>query len=177
MANIGFIIFFIFVIFSQLTGVGIDNYGIKKVLPKLIVGAILINLSYVICQLCVDLSNILGYGIKSIFEGLSPSIDSITVSQEGASGTCNTHSVAGTFILLIGIIAAITAAAILALGPHILVPVFLGLISIIIAIIFCFILLAVRKAFAVLLVIISPLAFMCYILPNTKSLLWAMIIL
>lgn len=170
MANIGFIIFFIFVIFSQLTGVGIDNYGIKKVLPKLIVGAILINLSYVICQLSVDLSNILGYGIKSIFEGLSPSIDSITVSQEGASGTGNTHSVAGTFILLIGIIAAITAAAILALGPHILIPVFLGLISIIIAIIFCFILLAVRKAFAVLLVIISPLAFMCYILPNTKSL-------
>ncbi len=170
MANIGFIIFFIFVIFSQLTGFGIDNYGIKKVLPKLIVGAILINLSYIICQLAVDLSNILGYGIKSVFEGLSPSIDSITVTQEGASGTGSTHSVAGTFILLIGIIAAICAAAILALGPHILIPVFMGLISIIIAIIFAFILLAVRKAFAVLLVIVSPLAFMCYILPNTKSL-------
>lgn len=170
MANIGFIIFFIFVIFSQLTGVGIDNYGIKKVLPKLIVGAILINLSYVICQLSVDLSNILGYGIKSIFEGLTPKVDEITISQEGATGAGSTHSVAGTFILLIGIVAAITSAAILALGPHILIPVFLGLISMVIAIIFCFILLAVRKAFAVLLVIISPLAFMCYILPNTKSL-------
>ena len=170
MANIGFIIFFIFVIFSQLTGVGIDNYGIKKVLPKLIVGAILINLSYVICQLSVDLSNILGYGIKSIFEGLAPDIDSITVAQEGATGTGSTHTVAGTFVLLIGIVAAITTAAILALGPHILIPVFMGLISVIIAIIFCFILLAVRKAFAVLLVIVSPLAFMCYILPNTKSL-------
>ncbi|PWL85446.1 MAG: hypothetical protein DBY24_00495, partial [Prevotellaceae bacterium] len=170
MANIGFVIFFIFVIFSQLTGVGIDNYGIKKVLPKLIVGAILINLSYVICQLSVDLSNILGYGIKSIFEGLAPNIDEITVAQEDATGTGSTHSVAGTFILLIGLIAAITIPAILALGPHILIPVFLGLISIVIAIIFCFILLAVRKAFAVLLVIISPLAFMCYILPNTKSL-------
>lgn len=170
MANIGFIIFFIFVIFSQLTGVGIDNYGIKKVLPKLIMGAILINLSYVICQLSVDLSNILGYGIKSVFEGLAPDIDSITVAQEGAQGTGSTHSVAGTFILLVGIIVAITAPAILALGPHILIPVFMGLISVIIAIIFCFILLAVRKAFAVLLVIISPLAFMCYILPNTKSL-------
>jgi hypothetical protein len=33
-ANVLFIILFLIVIFSQLTGVGIDNYGIKKILPR-----------------------------------------------------------------------------------------------------------------------------------------------
>ena len=48
-ANVIFVILLMVVIFSQLTGVGIDNYGIKKILPKLIIAAILINLSYLIC--------------------------------------------------------------------------------------------------------------------------------
>ena len=47
-ANIGFSIMLLVVILSQVTGFGIDNYGIKKVLPKLIIAAILINLSYLI---------------------------------------------------------------------------------------------------------------------------------
>ena len=44
-ANTGMIIILLVIVFSQLTGYGIDNYGIKKMLPKLIVTAILINLS------------------------------------------------------------------------------------------------------------------------------------
>ena len=35
LTNIVFIIFFLVVIYSQLTGVGISNYGVKKILPKL----------------------------------------------------------------------------------------------------------------------------------------------
>ena len=61
-ANAVFVIFLLFVILSQLTGIGIDNYGIKKSLPKLITAAILVNLSFFICQACVDLSNIVGHG-------------------------------------------------------------------------------------------------------------------
>ena len=54
-ANLAFVILFLVVIFSQLTGVGIDNYGIKKILPKLIIGAVLIN----IAQLLPCFSNLL----------------------------------------------------------------------------------------------------------------------
>ena len=66
-ANIIIVIFLLVVIFSQLTGFGIDNYGIKKILPRLIICAILINLSYFIVQALVDLSNIIGSGIANIF--------------------------------------------------------------------------------------------------------------
>ena len=76
--NMAFIALFFFVIFSQLTGVGIDNYGIKKTLPKLILTAVLINVSYIICQLAADVSNIVGYGVKdllfSIADGIQTSV-------------------------------------------------------------------------------------------------------
>ena len=65
-ANIIFIIAFIFVIYSQLTSMGISNYGIKRMLPKIIVAAILINLSYYICAVLVDTSNIIGAQLQNL---------------------------------------------------------------------------------------------------------------
>ncbi|RZM21168.1 MAG: hypothetical protein EOO88_34090, partial [Pedobacter sp.] len=60
LANIAFVVAFLIIIYSQITNVGITNYGIKKLLPRLIIAAILVNLSYWICALAVDASNILG---------------------------------------------------------------------------------------------------------------------
>lgn len=164
-ANIVFIILFIFVIFSQLTGVGIDNYGVKKILPKLIIGAILINLSYIICQLCIDVANIVGYGIGGIFNGIA-TFDASKIYVEGGIVP---HGLVSGIGILIALVAAFTVGAVLIGGPAVLIPVLMGLLSILIGILFCFILLAVRKAFAVILVVVSPLAFACYMLPNTKS--------
>ena len=168
-ANLGFVIFFIVVIFSQLTGVGIDNYGIKKILPKLIMGAILINLSFIICQLAVDLSNILGYSIENILDSWMPTAGQLNITRTHGAGTV-IGSIALDGALLICIVKFLVLPAVLAIGPEIWVAVLLVVITVAIAILFCFILLTIRKSFAVLLVIVSPLAFMCYILPNTKSL-------
>ena len=93
-ANIVFIIVFIIVIISQVTGVGIDNYGIKKILPKLVLGALLVNVSYFICQACVDVGNITGGGIKNIFEGIEHSLSnnrSVAVSFAQQKGRCWFH--------------------------------------------------------------------------------------
>jgi hypothetical protein len=62
-ANVIFVIIFLAVIFSQITGVGISNYGIKKTLPRLIMFAILINISFWLTVIIIDLSNIIGAGI------------------------------------------------------------------------------------------------------------------
>lgn len=166
-ANIIFVIIFIVVIFSQLTGVGIDNYGIKKILPKLIIGAILINLSYIICQLAIDVANIVGYSIGGLFDSIQNGIDYNNLSLSETGG--QTLKQIAAPIILIVLIGLICAGAYLAIGPTVLIPVFMAVISVFIAILFCFILLAVRKAFAVLLVVASPIAFACYMLPNTKS--------
>ena len=49
-ANAIFAVIFLWIIFSQISNVGVSNYGIKKILPRLIIGALLVNLSYYLCQ-------------------------------------------------------------------------------------------------------------------------------
>ena len=69
-ANVAFVIAFIVIIYSQLTSAGISNYGVKRLLPRIIIAAILVNTSFLICQVAVDLSNILGYGLKNMFNAI-----------------------------------------------------------------------------------------------------------
>ncbi len=169
-ANIAFIILLIVVIFSQLTGIGIDNYGIKKSLPKIIIGAILVNLSYIICQLAVDVANIVGYSIGGLFNSIIDNsrldVTKMTLAETGGS-TADTAIVAGSAVV-VALVGLLSVPSLLGMGIAVLIPVFMALISVLLAIIFCFVLLAVRKALAVILVVVSPLAFVCYMLPNTQ---------
>lgn len=63
LANIFFIGALFIIIYSQLTGVGISNYGIKKLLPRIVISVIFVNTSYFICAFLIDLSNIFGASI------------------------------------------------------------------------------------------------------------------
>ncbi|MDO4612014.1 MAG: hypothetical protein Q4B29_00930 [Candidatus Saccharibacteria bacterium] len=166
-ANICFIILFMVVIFSQLTGIGIDNYGVKRILPKLIIAAILINLSYYICLIAVDISNIVGNGLQAMFSGLPSNAG---ISYQGDAGDV-VESIASTglsFVLIVGIVMA--AGAAIWANPAILLSFAVALLGVFISIFFLFILLAGREAAIVVLTVISPLAFACYMLPNTKKL-------
>jgi hypothetical protein len=165
-ANIVFIVLLLVVIFSQLTGVGIDNYGIKKILPKVVICAILINLSYIVCQLAVDLSNILGYGLRSFFSGLTSDL-TLGASFAGAKVSGGATFLTGLVVALLG---ALGVVAIITQGLAILIPLLFAFLSGVIAVFFLFLLLGVRQVGVVLLVVISPLAFVCYMLPNTKKL-------
>ncbi len=162
-ANIVLVLFFIFILFSQISGFGIDNYGIKKLLPKIIVAAILINLSYIICQIAVDLSNILGFGLKRMMDEMAEGIPmpdgeySISGNIISTLVPILTVGIAGLAIWSQGLVAAILA---------VLATIIVGVIGII----FIFALLSVRQAGVILLVVISPVAMACYMLPNTKSL-------
>lgn len=167
-ANIAFIILFLVVIFSQLTGVGIDNYGIKKILPKLIVVAILINLSYILCIVLVDLSNILGNALRALFDslgsGLTPTLEipEATVKSEAIGSTVLTGvAILGALVIMVGTIWR---------NPAIVLSILVAALGVAISIFFLFVLLAIREAAIVVLVAISPLAVMCYALPNTKKL-------
>ncbi|MBR0430952.1 hypothetical protein IJJ05_01520 [Candidatus Saccharibacteria bacterium] len=178
-ANVLFVILLLFVIFSQLTGMGIDNYGIKKTLPKLIVAAILINLSYIICVLLVDISNIAGNGFQAMFDGLSSSAQSFSIeiprADESGSYTAKIET-SGKGLVTAGIVTALTAtSAAVILNPAIVISLLVSIIGVLISFFFLFILLAAREAAIVVLVVISPLAVACYMLPNTKKLFdkWA----
>ena len=172
-ANIIFVILLLLVIFSQLTGVGIDNYGIKKILPKLIVAAILINLSYVLCVLAVDISNILGNSFQALFSGLADQLpDPQGLDIESDVGT--THiELGGVWGVLssVGIIVAIVSAfGAIWQNPAIILSLLVSALGIFISIVFLFVMLATREAAVVVLTAVSPVAMVCYLLPNTKSL-------
>ena len=184
-ANIAMVILLLIVIISQITGAGIDNYGIKKLLPKIITVAILINLSFIICQLAVDVSNIVGSSLKDLLVKTSQSTSIVNVSPcnstevfPGVTDPCSNS--AGWFKALVtvagggivGLAGASLAQGIIGNGilDGLIIPILILILVAVIAVIFFFILLGIRKAALVILIVISPLAFICYALPNTKKL-------
>lgn len=157
-ANGAFIIMFLAIIMSQLTGFGISNYGIKKMLPRLIIAAILVNVSIYICQIAVDLSNILGYSLRAGIGGIGDEITRANEIFQSGQG----RGTWGGFALTI--LAAGTA-GILALA------VLIGaLVSGLVVMATVAVLLIARKALIVILIVISPLAFVAFLLPNTEKL-------
>lgn len=172
-ANVAFIIVFMIIIYSQLTNVQVGNYGIKKLLPRLIIAAIAVNVSYIICAAAVDLSNILGYSLQDVFIGLRNQIMG-TPSQTSAS-LASWQSVTG-FILSGGTAAVVAGigvgSALIATGGSVTTAVFLllpALMGLLLAILVVLLILAARQALIVILVIIAPLAIVAYLLPNTEK--------
>ncbi len=166
-ANVCFAILFLVIIFSQLTGIGIDNYGIKKALPKLVVAAILINLSYLICLIAVDLSNILGIGLRRLFDELGNNLATASVfvgDQEFKFDAAMATGITG-----VGILGALVAGGVaIYANPAILLSLLISALGIIISLFFLFVLLSIREAAILVLVVISPIAIVLYSLPNTK---------
>lgn len=74
LTNIVFVIFLVIIIYSQLTGLGLNNYSVKRTLPRLIITVILVNLSFLICSLAVDVSNILGASLRNTFVSIQESL-------------------------------------------------------------------------------------------------------
>lgn len=152
-ANAVFAVIFLWVIFSQISNVGVSNYGIKKILPRLIIGALLVNLSFYLCQLAVDLSNILGFSLKGALEGAASGID----TQSAAAGSFSTFVVGGLAL----------AGAALFLFLAVSMPTIMALL---LALLVVLVILIVRQAAIILLIAVSPLAFAAWLLPNTENL-------
>jgi hypothetical protein cdiviTM7_00597 len=152
-ANAVFAVIFLWVIFSQISNVGVSNYGIKKILPRLIIGALLVNLSFYLCQIAVDLSNILGFSLKEALEGAASKVG----TQATATGTFSALVTGGLVLVGVGLFIFLAVS----------IPTLLALI---LALIVVLVILIVRQAAVILLIAISPLAFAAWLLPNTENL-------
>lgn len=161
-ANALFIVYLLVIIFSQITGWQIQEYGIKKALPKVIIMIILVNLSYIICQGAVDISNILGRGVANIFDQLN---QTVVLDAEGSSAISGTGALLILILVLVGIIFAAFF-----LGSAFLLPILMALLGAVFAIFFTFVMLVVRQALITGLIILSPLAIGCAALPGTEKL-------
>ncbi|MGD8373763.1 MAG: hypothetical protein PVI21_02790 [Candidatus Woesebacteria bacterium] len=156
-ANILFIVAFFIIIFSQATSIGLSNYGIKKLLPRLILVAIGTNLSYYIVAFIIDAFNVFGAGVAQLVMGVIDS-SGVCAGQVGGSS--------GDFwaFLVIGLGAAVTGTGGAAIS---LILSLLGTVFIIVLV--AVVTLILRQMLILLLVIVAPLAFVAWLLPNTEQ--------
>lgn len=153
--NVLFAIAFLIIIYTQITGAGLSNYGLKKMLPKLIIAAILVNVSFILCKVAVDLSNIVGNSVPSFFDV------SFSTTADGTPTTANTDMPLWKDAIGAALIAG-TAVVGLVLVLSLGLP---GLLALVVVVL----ILVARKAAIILLVVVSPIAFVAYLLPNTDQ--------
>lgn len=143
-ANIIFAVAFLIMIYSMATSTGLSNYHVKKILPRIIVMVVIVNLSFYICAAAADLSNIIGYNVSRFIQDIVP----------------NTGVSRGMLDMFLANLSSVVVAvlSVFFFGGTLL----LSLIIIILAVAF-------RQVLLTVLVIISPIAFALYLLPNTEK--------
>lgn len=153
-----------------------SNYTIKQALPRLIIAAVTINLSYWICALAVDASNLLGNSIYHVLSNLSGKLilDATAIPElydaamRGVQGAQNAGTTAGA----VGLTGIIGAMFIPGVGLQLAGGIFMLLLSLALgiaaAILIALIVLAARQAVIIVLIVVAPIAFALYILPGTK---------
>lgn len=142
-ANIIFAVAFLIMIYSMATSTGLSNYHVKKILPRIIVMVVIVNLSFYICAAAADLSNIIGYNVSRFIQDIIP--------ETGVSRGMFDSFAANLTSILVAVL------SVLFFGGTLLI----SLVIIILAVAF-------RQVLLTVLVIISPIAFALYLLPNTE---------
>lgn len=164
-SNVAFIVAFLVIIYSQLTSVGISNYGVKKMIPRLVIAAVLVNLSFTICAILLDLSNIAGYAFQDAFMGIENTI--ATVGENTSTWTWSEiiSTALSNGALAVGAGYAVSLALTTELLPMLVPAAALAGLTLL----FILLIMAARQALIIILIIISPLAFVCYLLPGTEK--------
>lgn len=160
-ANIIFFVLLLVMIYGQITGM--QAFSFRKLMPKLLITIVLVNLSYYLCQIAVDISNILGRGIGDFFIEWSEKIDLSTVGGFGGA------SMGGTVIVVVILVVVGIIVASLAVGPALFLPVIIAIIGGMLTIFFTFAMLIIRQALMILMIVLSPVAIALSVLPNTES--------
>lgn len=162
-ANVLFIVMFLVIIISYITSYGISNYGIKRTLPRLIIAVILVNLSYFISALFIDIFNIIGASIEGLFRS----------GVTAATGESANAVQWGTFVIAsifgIGAAGVAFAAALSAFGPGILLLILPPLIGALITLLTLGAVLLVRQLAITIFVVISPIIAVLWLLPGTEQ--------
>lgn len=154
LANVLFVLIFIVAIFANTLSIGLDHYTIKKMLPRLVAAAVLVQFSFIITSLLVDTGNVLGGGVQGLILGLS-------------NGTSSAKDWGNLFEnLVIGGVSGVALVALTIASWPLILPL---LASLLIAVLAFFFTIGARLLLISVLIAVSPLAFVAWVLPNTES--------
>lgn len=163
LGNIFLIIALLVIVFGQSIGGGlVDAYTAKKVLPRLLAAAILINLSIYIVAFLVDITNIIGGGLGALLTAPLNGAGAFNINPSFVSAgkvVGATGIAAGLGLIAVGL-AGIPSVSFIML--FLVMPAALALLA-------AFVTLILRKAIILALVLVSPVAFALYCLPNTEK--------
>lgn len=155
-ANVILVIAFLIIIYSTATSAGLNNYDIKKMIPRIVILAIVINISFYVCAAIVDLCNIAGRGVMALLISTSPGGEGLGLGEKISNVVSNVATgAAGIAGVVAGVILFVS------IGP----PAVLALIVIILALIF-------RGVALTMMVIISPIAIALYLFPSAAMNKW-----
>lgn len=165
--NVVLVIVLLVVVFGESIGGGlIDAYTVRKILPRLLIGAILINISIYIVAFAIDVTNVVGAGLGNLIQSPFPA-DAKQLNfnnQSILSGGGAANYIKGD-IAIVGSFVALGAAVALfewTLLAVILVPTILAFFITVIV-------LMLRSGLIMLLVYTAPVAFALWCLPNTEQ--------
>ena len=154
LADVLLIIVFFVIIFG--TSIGLDNYTVKRVLPRVIAAAILIQFSYLIIGVGNDMVNVFSAGLGQL----------AAAALGGGNGTSLSWS-QGVFSGVLGIGAAAAGVGFIVLAEMWL-PALLAVVSAAIGLFTTLVTLQIRQMLILALIVISPVAIALWILPNTE---------
>lgn len=139
-----------------------DAYTVKKVLPRLVAAVILIQLSWFILTGAITLVTAVSYGIEGLMVAPFGGMEAVSLPNifSEVAGLGSASAAGG--LALVGIAGTIAAGGLGALALMIALALVVG-----------FFVLVMRKALLVALLILSPLAFVAWILPGTER-FWKM---
>lgn len=149
-ANFGLIVGIFLIIFSQATSYGLSAYGVRKMLPKVVIAALLINMSYIICAVLVDVFNILGSSLDdTLYSFITDRVDG--TEGEIISRSLEAAEAPSAVMLIMGFTMLLVLLALLLIG------------------LVCLMFLVARQILIIILIMASPLAFIAWLFPNTEG--------
>lgn len=158
-ANGLFVIVFLYMIYNYLIGRVNGTYSLKRLLPRLLIAAIIINVSFYIGVILTDLTNIIGDAIWAIMKGIygngSPvmPIDKAPSPLTDGNLTKLTSTAMGNTALV-----------------WVLMPIILAVVlSIAVISGVMVILLIMRQALVAMLILAAPILIVLYLLPNLEK--------
>ncbi len=137
-----------------------DAYTIKKVMPRLLIATILIQLSWPLLTTFINVVSQISWGLEGLIYLPFGGRENLTIAKslEGSAGNLTFNQILAGGGLWIGF------------GAPGLMGLAIGVLMVMLAAFFA---LAIRQVLIIILVITAPLAFVAWILPNTEN-LWKM---
>ncbi len=138
-----------------------DAYTVKKVLPRLAIAVILIQLSWFLTTGAIFLTNKIAFGIGGLMYGAFGGTEQFALEELLSNTSDSSITTIGTTVLFTVVGTAFGGGVIAIAG------------FIIIAVLVAFLSLALRRAILIMLILLAPIAIVAWILPNTER-FWKM---